>query len=121
MSGCRTCTAVYSVPPPRAHSLSPQGWCALLWGIPGEGAVGDQHTPVLLLLVRLGLGSGVVAPPCALMTLFHSDADLTGYEVQLGTLFKDPGPGDPHQQTIPIVRIVCGPSESQLVILKLAR
>ncbi|XP_056357528.1 hepatocyte growth factor-like protein isoform X4 [Oenanthe melanoleuca] len=49
------------------------------------------------------------------------DADLTGYEVQLGTLFKDPGPGDPDQQTIPIVRIVCGPSESQLVMLKLAR
>ncbi|XP_066183147.1 hepatocyte growth factor-like protein isoform X3 [Sylvia atricapilla] len=49
------------------------------------------------------------------------DADLTGYEVQLGTLFRDPGPGDPDQQTIPIVRIVCGPSESQLVMLKLAR
>ncbi|XP_033373404.1 hepatocyte growth factor-like protein isoform X2 [Parus major] len=49
------------------------------------------------------------------------NADLTGYEVQLGTLFKDPGPGDPDQQTIPIVRIVCGPSESQLVMLKLAR
>lgn len=55
------------------------------------------------------------------MSLSHSDADLTGYEVQLGTLFKDPGPGDPDQQTIPIVRIVCGPSESQLVMLKLAR
>lgn len=50
-----------------------------------------------------------------------SDADLTGYKVQLGTLFKDPGPGDPDQQTIPIIRIVCGPSESQLVMLKLAR
>ncbi|XP_071669165.1 hepatocyte growth factor-like protein isoform X5 [Patagioenas fasciata] len=49
------------------------------------------------------------------------DADLTGYKVQLGTLFKDPGPGDPDQQTIPIVRIVCGPSASQLVMLKLAR
>ncbi|KAK0681111.1 HGFL protein, partial [Pygoscelis papua] len=49
------------------------------------------------------------------------DADLAGYEVQLGTLFKDPGPGDPNQQTIPITRIVCGPSESQLVMLKLAR
>lgn len=107
--------------PPRPHPLSPQGWCALLRGIPGEGAVGDQHTPVLLLLVRLGLGRGVVGLPCALMSLSHSDADLTGYEVQLGTLFKDPGPGDPDQQTIPIVRIVCGPSESQLVMLKLAR
>ncbi|XP_010221650.1 PREDICTED: hepatocyte growth factor-like protein [Tinamus guttatus] len=49
------------------------------------------------------------------------DADLTGYEVQLGTLFKDPGPEDPDKQTIPIVRIVCGPSESHLVLLKLAR
>ncbi|XP_030314209.1 hepatocyte growth factor-like protein isoform X5 [Calypte anna] len=49
------------------------------------------------------------------------DADLVGYEVQLGTLFKDPGPGDPDQQTIPIARIVCGPSESQLVMLQLAR
>lgn len=76
---------------------------------------------MLLLLVRLGLGHGVVGPPCALMSLSRSDADLTGYEVQLGTLFKDPGPGDPEQQTIPIVRIVCGPSQSQLVMLKLAR
>ncbi|XP_071611681.1 hepatocyte growth factor-like protein isoform X7 [Heliangelus exortis] len=49
------------------------------------------------------------------------DADLVGYEVQLGTLFKDPGTGDPDQQTIPIARIVCGPSESQLVMLQLAR
>ncbi|NXG37332.1 HGFL protein, partial [Dromaius novaehollandiae] len=49
------------------------------------------------------------------------DADLSGYEVQLGTLFKDPGPEDPDKQAIPIVRIVCGPSESHLVLLKLAR
>ncbi|KAM8799891.1 hepatocyte growth factor-like protein [Eudromia elegans] len=49
------------------------------------------------------------------------DADLTGYEVQLGTLFKDPGPQDPDKQAIPIARIVCGPSESHLVLLKLAR
>ncbi|XP_025897316.1 hepatocyte growth factor-like protein [Nothoprocta perdicaria] len=48
-------------------------------------------------------------------------ADLTGYEVQLGTLFKDPGPEDPDKQAIPIVRIVCGPSDSHLVLLKLAR
>lgn len=60
-------------------------------------------------------------PLCALTSLSHSDADLMGYEVQLGTLFKDPGPGDPDKQTIPIARIVCGPSESQLVMLKLAR
>lgn len=59
--------------------------------------------------------------PHTLMSLSRSDANLAGYEVQLGTLFKDPGPEDPDQQTIPISRIVCGPSESQLVMLKLAR
>ncbi|KFV73801.1 Hepatocyte growth factor-like, partial [Dryobates pubescens] len=71
---------------------------------------------------RPGLGRGGLGQPlCALTSLSHSGADLTGYEVQLGTLFKDPGPGDPDKQTIPIARIVCGPSESQLVMLKLAR
>ncbi|OXB56190.1 hypothetical protein ASZ78_016969 [Callipepla squamata] len=49
------------------------------------------------------------------------DADMSGYEVHLGTLFKDPSPTDPDLQTIPIVRIVCGPSESHLVLLKLER
>ncbi|XP_032050125.1 hepatocyte growth factor-like protein [Aythya fuligula] len=49
------------------------------------------------------------------------DADLSGYEVHLGLLFKDPGPADPDLQAIPIVRIFCGPSESHLVLLKLAR
>lgn len=83
--------------------------------------MGDQHTPVLLILVRLGLGRGVPGAPHTLMSLSRSDANLAGYEVQLGTLFKDPGPEDPDQQTIPISRIVCGPSESQLVMLKLAR
>lgn len=48
------------------------------------------------------------------------DADLSGYEVHLGTLFKDPSPTDPDLQAIPIVRIICGPSESHLVLLKLA-
>jgi len=83
--------------------------------------VGDQHTPVLLLLVRSGPGRGVPGPPPALTSLSRSDADLAGYEVQLGTLFKDPSPRDPDQQSIPIAQIVCGPSESQLVLLKLAR
>ncbi|KAH0629994.1 hypothetical protein JD844_012522 [Phrynosoma platyrhinos] len=49
------------------------------------------------------------------------DADLSGYEVWLGTLFKNPGPNDPDKQTIPISKIVCGPSESLLVMLKLER
>ncbi|XP_006025057.1 hepatocyte growth factor-like protein isoform X1 [Alligator sinensis] len=49
------------------------------------------------------------------------DADLSGYEVQLGTLFKDPKPSDPDKQAIPILKIICGPSESQLVMLKLVR
>lgn len=56
-----------------------------------------------------------------LMALSRSDADLSGYEVHLGTLFKDPSPTDPDLQAIPIVRIICGPSESHLVLLKLAR
>ena len=55
------------------------------------------------------------------MALSRSDADLSGYEVHLGTLFKDPSPTDPDLQAIPIVRIICGPSESHLVLLKLAR
>lgn len=108
--------------PRGAHPiLSLQGRRALLRGVPGEGAVGDQHTPVLLLLVRLWPERRVLGALRALMSPSYSDADLAGYEVQLGTLFKDPGPGDPDQQTIPIVRIVCGPSESQLVMLKLGR
>ncbi|XP_074862133.1 hepatocyte growth factor-like protein isoform X2 [Carettochelys insculpta] len=49
------------------------------------------------------------------------DADLSGYEVQLGTLFKDPSPTDPDKQLIPIRKLVCGPSKSDLVLLKLAR
>ncbi|XP_063148045.1 hepatocyte growth factor-like protein isoform X2 [Candoia aspera] len=49
------------------------------------------------------------------------DADLTGYHVWLGTLFKNPGPNDPHKQAIPIIKIVCGPSESLVVMLKLER
>ncbi|XP_070789837.1 hepatocyte growth factor-like protein [Pituophis catenifer annectens] len=49
------------------------------------------------------------------------DADLTGYYVLLGTLFKNPGPNDPNKQAIPIIKIVCGPSESLVVMLKLER
>ncbi|XP_015685782.1 hepatocyte growth factor-like protein, partial [Protobothrops mucrosquamatus] len=49
------------------------------------------------------------------------DADLIGYYVLLGTLFKNPGPNDPNKQAIPIIKIVCGPSESLVVMLKLER
>ncbi|XP_065740883.1 hepatocyte growth factor-like protein isoform X3 [Phocoena phocoena] len=46
---------------------------------------------------------------------------LTGYEVWLGTLFQDPQPGQPGLQRISIAKMVCGPSGSQLVLLKLER
>ncbi|XP_061473818.1 hepatocyte growth factor-like protein isoform X2 [Rhineura floridana] len=49
------------------------------------------------------------------------DADLSGYKVWLGTLFKNPGPNDPDKQAIPIAKIVCGPTASHLVMLKLER
>lgn len=37
----------------------------------------------------------------------------------MGTLFRDPKEGEPGVQTIPLTKIVCGPSESQLVMLQL--
>ncbi|XP_068414964.1 hepatocyte growth factor-like protein isoform X3 [Eschrichtius robustus] len=46
---------------------------------------------------------------------------LTGYEVWLGTLFPDPQPGEPGLQRISMAKMVCGPSGSQLVLLKLER
>ncbi|XP_043742382.1 hepatocyte growth factor-like protein isoform X4 [Cervus elaphus] len=46
---------------------------------------------------------------------------LVGYEVWLGTLFQDPQPGEPDLQRIPMAKMVCGPSGSQLVLLKLER
>ncbi|KAM4862598.1 hepatocyte growth factor-like protein isoform X3 [Urocitellus parryii] len=46
---------------------------------------------------------------------------LTGYEVWLGTLFQNPQPGEPGLQQIPVAKMVCGPSGSQLVLLKLKR
>ncbi|KAJ6667681.1 hypothetical protein lerEdw1_016002 [Lerista edwardsae] len=55
------------------------------------------------------------------VSIRNRDADLTGYSVMLGTLFKHPGPKDPNKQSIPITKIVCGPSESLLVMLKLER
>ncbi|XP_025311665.1 hepatocyte growth factor-like protein isoform X1 [Canis lupus baileyi] len=46
---------------------------------------------------------------------------LMGYEVWLGTLFQNPQPGEPGLQQIPVAKMVCGPSGSQLVLLKLER
>ncbi|KAL0978718.1 hypothetical protein UPYG_G00174280 [Umbra pygmaea] len=45
--------------------------------------------------------------------------DLPGYSAMMGTLFRDPKVGEPERQTIPLTKIVCGPSESQLVMLQL--
>lgn len=44
-----------------------------------------------------------------------------GYEVWLGTLFQNPQPGEPGLQQVPVAKMVCGPSGSQLVLLKLER
>ncbi|KAM9326911.1 hepatocyte growth factor-like protein isoform 2-T2 [Gastrophryne carolinensis] len=49
------------------------------------------------------------------------DADLSGYHAMVGTLFTNPGPNDPDKQSVPIVKIMCGPSDSSLVMLKLER
>ncbi|KAK6321706.1 hypothetical protein J4Q44_G00086820 [Coregonus suidteri] len=45
--------------------------------------------------------------------------DLPGYSAMMGTLFRNPSEGEPDRQTIPLTKIVCGPSESQLVMLQL--
>uniref|UniRef100_A0A4W5NUZ4 Macrophage stimulating 1 n=1 Tax=Hucho hucho TaxID=62062 RepID=A0A4W5NUZ4_9TELE len=45
--------------------------------------------------------------------------DLPGYSAMMGTLFRNPIVGEPDRQTIPLTKIVCGPSESQLVMLQL--
>lgn len=49
----------------------------------------------------------------------RSYVDLPGYSARLGTLFRDPQEEEPDVQTIPLTKIVCGPSESQLVMLQL--
>ncbi|XP_066521100.1 hepatocyte growth factor-like protein isoform X2 [Hoplias malabaricus] len=45
--------------------------------------------------------------------------DLTGYTVVMGTLFRNPKDGEPGKQIISLNKIVCGPSESHLVLLQL--
>lgn len=51
----------------------------------------------------------------------NSYVDLPGYSAKMGTLFRDPQEGEPTVQTIALTKIVCGPSESQLVMLQLER
>ncbi|XP_063071523.1 hepatocyte growth factor-like protein [Engraulis encrasicolus] len=45
--------------------------------------------------------------------------DLTGYSAVMGTLFRDPKSSEPDRQVIALTKIVCGPSESHLVMLQL--
>ncbi|XP_055238425.2 hepatocyte growth factor-like protein isoform X4 [Gorilla gorilla gorilla] len=52
---------------------------------------------------------------------FSCHMPLTGYEVWLGTLFQNPQHGEPGLQRVPVAKMVCGPSGSQLVLLKLER
>lgn len=54
-------------------------------------------------------------------SLSTSHVPLMGYEVWLGTMFQNPQPGEPDLQQIPVVKMVCGPSDSQLILLKLER
>ncbi|KAK6473867.1 hepatocyte growth factor-like protein isoform X1 [Huso huso] len=49
------------------------------------------------------------------------DASLSGYSAMMGTLFRDPTADNPDKQIIPLRKIVCGPSDSYLVMLQLER
>lgn len=49
----------------------------------------------------------------------NSYVDLTGYAAIMGTVFRDPKEEEPDTQTIALNKIVCGPSESHLVLLQL--
>lgn len=46
---------------------------------------------------------------------------LAGYEVWLGTMFQNPQPGEPDLQRVTVTKLVCGPSSSQMALLKLER
>lgn len=39
----------------------------------------------------------------------------------LGTMFQNPQPQEPGLQRVPVAKMVCGPSDSQLLLLKLER
>ncbi|KAG8534550.1 hypothetical protein GDO81_019174, partial [Engystomops pustulosus] len=49
------------------------------------------------------------------------DADLSGYRAMVGTLFTNPRANDPDMQSVALSNIMCGPSGSSLVMLKLER
>eukprot|EP00074_Homo_sapiens_P014481 NP_001258662.1 putative macrophage stimulating 1-like protein [Homo sapiens] len=55
------------------------------------------------------------------VSLRNRHMPLTGYEVWLGTLFQNPQHGEPGLQRVPVAKMLCGPSGSQLVLLKLER
>ncbi|MGH0169210.1 UNVERIFIED_CONTAM: hypothetical protein FKN15_056349 [Acipenser sinensis] len=55
------------------------------------------------------------------VSLRDSDASLSGYSAMMGTLFRDPTADNPDKQIIPLRKIVCGPSDSYLVMLQLER
>lgn len=50
-----------------------------------------------------------------------SHEPLMGYEVWLGTMFQNPQPREPSLQQVPVAKMMCGPSDSQLILLKLER
>ncbi|KAM7064043.1 hepatocyte growth factor-like protein isoform 4-T4 [Molossus nigricans] len=52
---------------------------------------------------------------------FSCHEPLMGYEVWLGTMFQNPQPTEPGLQQVPVAKMMCGPSDSQLILLKLER
>lgn len=50
-----------------------------------------------------------------------SHVPLGGYEVWLGTMFQNPQPTEPGLQRVQIAKLVCGPPDSQFLLLKLER
>lgn len=54
-------------------------------------------------------------------SLSPSHEPLTGYEVWLGTINQNPQPGEANLQRVAVAKTVCGPTGSQLVLLKLER
>ncbi|KAA8593342.1 hypothetical protein FQN60_009458 [Etheostoma spectabile] len=68
---------------------------------------------------RLRIVNGIPGNSPWTVSLRDSYVDLPGYSAKMGTLFRDPQEEEPGVQTIPLTKIVCGPSESQLVMLQL--
>uniref|UniRef100_A0A8B9HSP3 Macrophage stimulating 1 n=1 Tax=Astyanax mexicanus TaxID=7994 RepID=A0A8B9HSP3_ASTMX len=72
-----------------------------------------------MLKSRLRIVGGTPGNSPWTVSLRDSYVDLTGYAAMMGTLFQNPKEGEPGKQTIPLNKIVCGPSESHLVLLQL--